>query len=135
MALHLVKLCVGVESPDALEALLAGLAEGARDVVRTRQTPRRASEITSGGSLYWVFGGLILARQAVGAIETLTEGAARRCEIHLDRQVRRTTPFPRRAFQGWRYLAAADAPADFDEALEGELPADLARRLRAAGAW
>ncbi|MBV9511346.1 MAG: DUF1489 family protein, partial [Caulobacteraceae bacterium] len=38
--------------------------------------------------------------------------------------------------QGWRYFEAADAPADLAVGDGGEtLPADLARELRALGAW
>jgi hypothetical protein len=47
-----------------------------------------------------------------------------------------TQPVPRRAFQGWRYLEAKDAPADLGRAGEsGAVPQPLARRLREIGAW
>jgi hypothetical protein len=43
-------------------------------------------------------------------------------------------PTPRRAHQGWRYLEAADAPADIDGAAPGDgmaaLPAGLVRELQ-----
>ena len=82
-----------------------------------------------------MFRGVILIRQTVTAIETVGAGPARRCEIHLADVMIRTAPQPRRAFQGWRYLAPADAPVDLREGLEGDIPDDLARRLREAGAW
>jgi hypothetical protein len=85
-----------------------------------------------GGSLYWVFKGVILIRQNVLAIETVGEGVARRCEILLDEPLIPTAPHPRRAFQGWRYLESKDAPVDLTAMTEG---ADLARRLREIGAW
>ena len=88
-----------------------------------------------GGSLYWVFKGVILIRQRIAAIETVGEGAHRRCEILLDETLIATAPPPRRAFQGWRYLETQDAPVDFGEAAQGDLPVELARRLREAGAW
>jgi hypothetical protein len=136
LALHLVKLCVGAATPDDLAAWRArAAAEGWRPVVRTRHTPRRAADILGGGSLYWVFRGVILIRQSVTAIETVGEGHARRCEIHLAEAMIRTAPQLRRAFQGWRYLEPTNAPADLGDGLEGEIPADLARRLREAGAW
>lgn len=103
--------------------------------MRTRQTPRRSDELLAGGSLYWVFKGVILIRQPIAAVETLGEGPAKRCEILLSERMIRTAPHPRRAFQGWRYLQPADAPPDRDSAVEGEVPDDLARRLREAGAW
>jgi len=136
LTLHLVKLCVGAATPQDLAAWRATRkAAGHRPIVHTRQTPKRAAEIIGGGSLYWVFKGVILIRQPILAIETLGEGASRRCEILLDDAMIPTAPQPRRAFQGWRYLAPKDAPADFGEAAAGDFPPELARKLREAGAW
>jgi len=134
--LHLIKLCVGAATPEDLRAWRAQrAAAGHRPIVHTRQTPKRAAELLDGGSLYWVFKGVILIRQRIAAIETIGEGAQRRCEILLDDALVATAPQPRRAFQGWRYIETKDAPVDFGEAAEGDLPPDLARRLREAGAW
>jgi len=136
VTLHLVKLCVGASTPEDLAAWRAQrAAEGRRAVVHTRQTPRRAAELLAGGSLFWVFKGVILVRQPIAGVETVGEGALRRCEILLGERMIRTAPHPRRAFQGWRYLDAADAPADLDAIAEGDVPDELARRLRDAGAW
>ncbi len=136
MSLSLIKLCVGAASPDDLRQWRAARAKaGHRPIVHTRQTPKRAVEILDGGSLYWVFKGVILIRQPVLAIETIGEGPLRRCEILLDEAMIDTAPQPRRAFQGWRYLESREAPADLGEAASSDLPADLARRLREAGAW
>jgi hypothetical protein len=136
VTLHLIKLCVGAATPEDLATWRASRkAAGHRPIVHTRQTPKRASEITAGGSLYWVFKGVILIRQSVLAIETIGEGAQRRCEILLDEAMIPTAPQPRRAFQGWRYLEPKDAPTDFGDAAHGDFPTDLARRLREAGAW
>ena len=136
MTLHLIKLCVGAATPDDLRVWRADRkAAGHRAIVHTRQTPKRADEILDGGSLFWVFRGAILIRQPVLAIETVGEGAARRCEMLLDDAMIPTSPQPRRAFQGWRYLAAGDAPADLAGAVDGELPLDLALRLREIGAF
>jgi hypothetical protein len=136
MPLHLIKLCVGADSPEDLRVWRAARAKaGHRPIVHTRQTPKRAAELLDGGSLYWVFRGVILIRQHITAVETVGEGAQRRCEILLDDAMIATAPQPRRAFQGWRYLETNDAPADFGEAADGDLPVELARRLREAGAW
>ena len=136
MPLNLIKLCVGADTPEDLRAWReARAAAGHRPIVHTRQTPKRAAELTDGGSLYWVFKGVILIRQRIAAIETVGEGAHRRCEILLDETLIATAPQPRRAFQGWRYLETQDAPVDFGEAAQGDLPVELARRLREAGAW
>jgi hypothetical protein len=136
MPLHLIKLCVGAATPDDLREWRAQrAAAGHRPIVHTRQTPKRADELVDGGSLFWVFKGVILIRQRIAAVETIGEGAQRRCEILLQDAMVPTAPQPRRAFQGWRYLESNDAPADFGEAAEGDLPVELARKLREAGAW
>ena len=136
MPLHLVKLCVGAASPEDLREWRAKRkAQGFRPIVHTRQTPKRAAEIVADGSLYWVFKGVILIRQRVAAIETIGEGAQRRCEILLDEAMIETAPQPRRAFQGWRYLEPKDAPPDLSQIGDGGLPIELARRLREIGAF
>lgn len=133
----MIKLCVGC---DTVEELLAWRSESARRgepwIMRTRHTPKRAEQLLHGGSLYRVYRGQILSRQAILAIRTVGEGGVSRCEVTLAEDVVRTLPTPRRAFQGWRYLTAADAPADLAEAdLGAGTPPDLVRRLRDLGAW
>ncbi len=137
MALNLIKLCVGADTPqDLLDWRAARKAAGHRLFVHTRQTPKRAAEIIEGGSLYWVMKGVILVRQSVTEIITVGEGAAKRCEIILHEPLIHTVPHPRRAFQGWRYLEAKDAPADLGSGADGaDVPVELARKLREAGAW
>jgi hypothetical protein len=135
--LHLIKLCVGC---DTVEELLdwrkAARGAGQPWILRTRQTPKRAAELVEGGSLYRVYKGLILSRQQILEVNTVGDGQARRCEVTLADQVVLTAPTPRRAFQGWRYLEPADAPADLGAAGEAAaLPPELARRLREIGAW
>jgi len=136
MPLHLIKLCVGC---DTVEELLdwheAEVGAGRPWIMRTRQTPRRAAELMAGGSLYRVFKGQVLCRQAIVAVDTVGEGAAARCQVTLDPRVVRVAPVPRRAFQGWRYLDGRDAPPDLAQDELGEIPQDLARRLREVGAW
>ena len=104
-------------------------------VVHTRMTPKRASEIEDGGSLYWVIKGVILARQRILDITTHGEGRDSRCEITLAPEVVRTAPTGRRAFQGWRYFEPKDAPADLEVLDTGEAPPELAAMLRELGAW
>jgi len=137
MPLHMIKLCVGA---DTVEDLMAWRCENERSEpewrMRTRQTPKRAAELMDGGSLYRVFKGVVLCRQRILRVETVGEGQAARCEVLLDAEVVRTAPMPRRAFQGWRYLEAKDAPEDL-KGLEGAeaMPTELAVRLRELGAW
>jgi hypothetical protein len=137
MPLHLIKLCVGADTPEDLRRWRAKRkAEGHRPIVHTRQTPKRFAEIVEGGSLYWVMKGQVLIRQPVLAVDTIGEGQTRRCEILLDDAMIPTAPQPRRAFQGWRYLEVKDAPPDLDLGSADEsIPLDLARELRALGAW
>ncbi len=135
--LHLLKLCVGIDSVEALEASIARRRAAADDpgnwhpVHVTRMFPRRAGELLAGGSLYWVIGGEIRARQEILALEErMGEDGIRRCAIHLSPTLMRTQPVPRRPFQGWRYLPAAEAPPDIvprgdEEALPEELGAAL----------
>lgn len=135
-ALHLIKLCVGVDSLDQLTTW--GRLErgrGATPIVHTRQTPKRADELLEGGSLYWVIKGVIACRQAIVRIDTIESGAHSRCEIELDDEVVPTAPLARRPFQGWRYLEAKDAPVDLTTGAAEGLPAEVAEELRALGVW
>ena len=132
MALHIIKLGVGV--PD-VEWLERRAARGGPLVVHTRMTPKRAAEIEDGGSLFWVVKGTIVCRQPVLDISTLGEGKASRCEITLEPKVIRTAPMGRRPFQGWRYFEPKDAPADLDTLEAGEAPEELVKQLRELGAW
>lgn len=143
MALNLIKLCVGCDSVEDLEAWIANrLAERRRagDPVEhfhtTRMVPTRAAEIVDGGSLYWVVKGSVQCRQRITEIRPFVDGEGiGRCRIMLDPQVVRTEWQPRRAFQGWRYLKPSDAPADLgqDRAGQGEIPAQLRRQLAELG--
>lgn len=132
----MIKLCVGC---DTVEELLdwhrAERGAGAPWIMRTRQTPKRAAEMLDGGSLYRVFKGTVLCRQAILRIDTVGEGVNARCEVTLDHEVVRVAPTPRRAFQGWRYLDVREAPADLSLEAFGEAPPELARKLREIGAW
>lgn len=136
MALHMIKLVVGAATIEDLLDWRAGHAgPGEPWILRTRMTPKRGAEMIDGGSIYRVFKGVILCRQRILAVNTVGEGAAARCEITLDEQIVRVAPTPRRAFQGWRYLEACDAPPDLDAEAFGEAPEELARQLREIGAW
>ena len=136
MSLHLVKLCVGVDRVEQLtEWGRLERGRGVPPIVHTRQTPKRSAEILDGGSLYWVIKGVILCRQAIVRIDTLEEGGETRCEIELAPEVVLTAPQPRRAFQGWRYFEAKDVPPDLTTGEAEGLPPEVARELRALGAW
>ncbi len=132
----MIKLVVGAANIDELLAWRRGHAKpGDPWILRTRQTPKRAAEMVDGGSVYRVFKGVILCRQAILDVATVGEGASARCEVTLSEEIVRVAPTPRRAFQGWRYLEAKDAPGDLRADEVGEVPTELARKLLEAGAW
>lgn len=143
MALHIIKLCVGADSVEdlrewatekAFQAMAAGLEPHSYHV--TRMVPKRADEVLDGGSLYWVIKGQVLARQKLLALEEFTDiDGINRCKLVLGPEVIETMPQPKRAFQGWRYYEAKDAPADLFGAQAGsaDLPADLKRELAELG--
>jgi hypothetical protein len=98
--------------------------------------PRRAAELLDGGSLYWVIKGTIQARQRlIGFEEGTKPDGSRCCLIRLDPAVVPVRPVPRRAFQGWRYLDADDAPPDLGPAGKGvaALPPKMRRDLAELG--
>jgi hypothetical protein len=78
---------------------------------------------------------MILCRQKILAVDTVGDGVTARCEVTVDPQIVRVAPTPRRAFQGWRYLDGKDVPPDLAGGEDGEIPPELARQLREAGAW
>jgi hypothetical protein len=136
MTTHLIKLCVGAEKvEDLIEWQEARHGKEAATHV-TRMWPKREDEILDGGSLYWVFKGLVLARQKVVSLsEVIGADGIRRCAIGLDRAVIRTEAMPRRAFQGWRYLDPKGAPEDLpqDRPREEPLPRELMAALTEMG--
>jgi hypothetical protein len=138
MTLHLLKLCVGVETIAELRAFTRMRRAHAHDVHAhvTRMIPKRAEELLDGGSLYWVIKGQTCARQKLVGIEPFVDSAGvKRCALQLDDEVVAVRPQPHRAFQGWRYLEPKDAPPDLDAAGAGlaEMPEALRRELSGLG--
>lgn len=131
-----MKLCVGAEGPDDLAAWQKSrFGEGPACHV-TRMWPKREAELLEGGSIYWVFKGVMLARQRLlGLEERIGDDGIRRCALLLDRDIVRVTAAPRRPFQGWRYLTAKDAPIDLPQGREQDdaLPPAMAAALADMG--
>ncbi len=143
MALHLIKLCVGVDSIEELADWQRARAAERKKAGETPhifhttfQAPKRDQELLDGGSIYWVIKGTVQVRQKLIGFEPGTKSDGRPgCRIVLDRVLVPVRPVPRRAFQGWRYLAADDAPADLgrgDRQLAG-LPPKMRRELAELG--
>ena len=127
-SLHISKVAVGCGSVDALrERQRARLRDGVVPVT-TRFRPKRADELI-GGSLYWIVKHRIAVRQTILGFAD-SEGE-RRTIIRLDPELVPVRALPRRAHQGWRYLAEGDAPPDLGGSGDGteELPPPLAERL------
>ncbi|WP_269581663.1 DUF1489 family protein [Roseibium sp. Sym1] len=138
MTLHLVKLCVGADSVESLQAWIDFRMENARSsgipaetVHTTRMVPTRRDELLDGGSLYWVIKGRIQVRQHLIDIRPFTDEAGiKRCDLVMEPRLILTQYQPKRPFQGWRYLKAADAPADLKTggSLQA-MPEDMRRDL------
>ncbi|HKJ61552.1 MAG TPA: DUF1489 domain-containing protein [Hyphomicrobiales bacterium] len=137
--MHLIKLCVGVDTLDELRAYQAMRLENARRtgapqelVHRTRQMPKKRAEIEKSGSLYWVIKGVVRARQRILALRPEEDAEGRSlCAIVFDHALVETRPQPRRPFQGWRYLHPDDAPANLSK-LESMALGDIPSEMRAA---
>lgn len=141
MTLHLIKLCVGV---DSLEALAQWQAKRLAELEKkkkplelvhvTRQMPKRRNELLDGGSLYWVIKGQIAARQRLLDLRAVTREGVPHCAIIYDPALVPTLRRSHRPFQGWRYLAASDAPSDVRDLKGGKgLPDALKAELADLG--
>ena len=148
--LHLLKMAVGIADIEELRRVRAArIKQHGGSWVYTRNQPRHAAAVLAGGSIYWVIRGQIRVRQRVTGLRSerdepnsSTRGRAY-CLIEVDPLLVATLWRPWRPFQGWRYLAAADAPPDAPapggsgrpETTEGALPERMIAELRALGLW
>jgi hypothetical protein len=135
MTLNLLKLCVGVAEVDELVDWQRRRLKAERRLYHTtRMIPRRREELLDGGSLYWVIKGQVQCRQRLTDIVPFTddEGIGR-CRLMLDPEIVLTRSQPRRAFQGWRYLVPADAPADLATGDVAALPPEMRAELAELG--
>ncbi|MGE0565691.1 MAG: DUF1489 family protein [Pseudolabrys sp.] len=143
MPLHLIKLCVGCDSVQDLEDWVKQkLKEKKRKgqkvehIHTTRMVPKRAEELTDGGSLYWVIKGQVAARERILDIRPFVDkDGIGRCRIVMDGKIVPVEPRPYRAFQGWRYYPEKDAPRDLTRAAPGvaKMPEQMRRELRELG--
>jgi hypothetical protein len=141
MSLNLLKLCVGAESVEDLEGWIGermaarrAAGEPEEQIHTTRMVPKRIDELLERGSLFWVIKGGIQCRQRLLDIRPFTDSEGiGRCHLVLEPVLARTEWQPRRPFQGWRYLVAADAPADIGAGGDAAMPAPLRRELAELG--
>lgn len=136
--IHMVKLCVGVSSLAELESYRNERAHWwdayyGEDVHvhRTRMMPKRGAEMEGKASIYWVIAGQIVARQPILRLAQFTnDEGINYCDIIMSPDMVKTVPYPKRPFQGWRYLRPEDAPPDLganENADSLALAADLAK--------
>ncbi|SMF44679.1 hypothetical protein SAMN06265365_103383 [Tistlia consotensis] len=137
MTLHLIKLSVGSESADSLDAWQQErFAAHGRLWHATRMQPRRGEELLDGGSIYWVIKGVVQARQPLVGLESDVDEEGRGfTRLMLRPGLVRVLPRAHRPFQGWRYLRPEDAPGDLPSGggQGGDLPPALAAELRELG--
>jgi hypothetical protein len=141
MPLHIIKLCVGCDSLAELadwqkKRLKEKRAKGRKPelVHVTRMTPKRADEVLDGGSLYWVIKGQIAARQKLLEFRDVKKNGIPHCGLVYDKELVPVVARPRRAFQGWRYLPADEAPPDLVRTKGAkDMPEALQRELAALG--
>lgn len=119
MTVHLVKLCVGVESIQDLADWQQAEVKKRKDkkqalelVHVTRMMPKRIDELLDGGALYWVIKGYIAARHRLIDIRPVIKNGTPHCGIVYDTELITTERRFRSPFQGWRYLDPSDAPPD-----------------------
>jgi hypothetical protein len=142
MTLHLIKLCVGVDSLEELARWQAGRIAALKKkrakpelIHVTRQTPKRAAELLDGGSLYWVIKGQIAARQKLVDIRPArSRNGPPKCGLVYGPELVPTLRRSHRPFQGWRYLDPKDAPLDAKSLKRGKgLPEALCAELAELG--
>jgi hypothetical protein len=138
MPLHLIKLCVGADSVADLETWIKQKTKGGKKerIHTTRMVPKRAGELTDGGSLYWVIRGQVTCRERILDIRPFTDkDGIGRCRIVMDGKIVLVEPRPRAAFQGWRYLEAKEAPRDLARGAPAaaRMPEAMRRELRELG--
>lgn len=136
--LHLQKLSVGTETPEGLAdwqaTKRAQTADGYPQHI-TRMWPKRDADLLDGGSIFWVIKGVMLCRQRIIRLDEYMRDGVRYCAIVSDPTLVRVAATPRRAFQGWRYLPACDAPPDLRAGQKNEdpLPTELSQALAEIG--
>ena len=143
MALHLIKMAVGIDSLDHLAAVqkqrraTLKVERGKAILIhKTRNYPKRAEEILAGGSMYWIVKGFVRVRQRIVGLERSKDAEGKpRCEILLDPKLVRTVPMTHKPMQGWRYLEDRDVPKDLTGKgdVTAEMPPAMLAELRKLG--
>jgi len=124
--LHMTRVAVGCPDYPSLASRIASRAEGGEVRFTTRLKPKRADELI-GGKLHFIVKHMLVGRVEILRFDEREDG---RIDIVCIADLERIHPQPKRAHQGWRYLAEADAPKGADEGDGiGDLPPELYREL------
>ncbi|HKX36909.1 MAG TPA: DUF1489 domain-containing protein [Rhizorhapis sp.] len=131
MPLHMTKIAFQCESAGELRSWLESHAGPGEAHLTTRYLPKRQAEM-AGGSLYWILNHRIVGRSPIMGFADAPDG---RIWIRLEPRLIAVRSTPRRAHQGWRYLAAKDAPPDLGcgEDDVAQMPARLLGELTRLG--
>ena len=122
----MTRVAVGCPDYPALAARIAGRSEQGEVRLTTRFRPKRADELI-GGKLHFIVKHSVIARVEILRFEDREDG---RIDIVCRSKLERVHPQPKRAHQGWRYLAEADVPDGLDdESGIATLPPHLYREL------
>ena len=108
MPLNMTKIAFGAEGPAHLRQRLESYASDGEVRLTTRYLPKRIDEM-AGGSLYWIHAHTVIGRSPI--LGFMENGAGRHW-IRIEPLLIPVRSIPKRAHQGWRYLAEADAPPD-----------------------
>lgn len=122
------KVAVSCASVETLKRRMEKRAEGGVVPILTRFMPKRADEMV-GGSIYWIVKQRLAARQTILGFEV--RASDRKTVIRLDAELVPVRALAKRGHQGWRYLAAEDAPPDLalGEDDVAAMPPDLIGKL------
>jgi hypothetical protein len=100
----------------------------------TRLMPKRKDEIMEGGSIYWAIKGRIVARQKIVDLKPVQKNGGSHFAITYEPKLTLVAQRRTQQIEGWRYLAAKDAPPDIaaDKTVTN-LPDDLKAELSDLG--
>ncbi len=131
--LHITRIAFACDNYGVLADRIASRSENGAVRLTTRYRPKRHEELV-GGSLYWILKHRLVARSEILGFEEADGG---RTAIVLSDVLIPVEPQPRRAHQGWRYLADEDAPSDvaFSSSDGEDLPATLTEQLAEIGLY
>jgi len=125
MPLHLTKIAFRSDGPDSLRTWLESHGNEGEARLTTRYVPKRLVEL-DGGSLYWIHQHRLVGRSPILGFQETGQG---RWWIRLEPRLIAVRASPKRAHQGWRYLAGEDAPADLGTGESDDLDAMPATML------